>query len=104
MAKQFAMLHLLQRECCHYKLALADTRSSICYCIPCMSKSASRFNSFCLLQVKFNVLERDPEISGLLGKCQELGVTLVAHSPLQQGILTGTFPSFVELSDVHGIM
>ncbi|KAL3139425.1 hypothetical protein ABBQ38_003756 [Trebouxia sp. C0009 RCD-2024] len=42
-------------------------------------------------QVKFNVLERDPEISGLLDKCQQLGVTLVAHSPLQQGILTDKF-------------
>lgn len=50
------------------------------------------------------MLERDPETSGLLGKCQELGVTLVAHSPLQQGILTGTFPSFVGISDMHGAM
>lgn len=41
------------------------------------------------MQVKYNVLERNPEKSGLLEKCQELGVTLVAHSPLQQGILTG---------------
>lgn len=49
------------------------------------------------LQVKFNVLERDPETSGLLGKCQELGVTLVAHSPLQQGILTGTSLSSVSI-------
>ena len=40
-------------------------------------------------QVKYNILERDAEKSGLLDKCQELGVTLVAHSPLQQGILTG---------------
>lgn len=36
------------------------------------------------------MLEQDPETSGLLDKCQQLGVTLVAHSPLQQGILTGT--------------
>ena len=41
------------------------------------------------MQVKYNVLEHKPETSGLLEKCQELGVTLVAHSPLQQGILTG---------------
>lgn len=44
-------------------------------------------------QVKYNVLERNPEKSGLLEKCQELGVTLVAHSPLQQGILTDKYVS-----------
>ncbi|KAA6425383.1 MAG: hypothetical protein FRX49_04876 [Trebouxia sp. A1-2] len=43
--------------------------------------------------VKYNVLERDPEKSGLLEKCHELGVTLVAHSPLQQGILTDKYVS-----------
>lgn len=41
------------------------------------------------LQVKYNVLDTSPEANGLLRKCQELGVTLVAHTPLQQGILTG---------------
>lgn len=43
----------------------------------------------CIWQVKYNVLDTSPEASGLLRKCQDLDVTLVAHSPLQQGILTG---------------
>ena len=40
-------------------------------------------------QVKFSVLEQQPIKSGLLDACKELDVTLVAHSPLQQGLLTG---------------
>ena len=35
------------------------------------------------------MLDTSPEASGLLRKCQDLGVTLVAHTPLQQGVLTG---------------
>ena len=51
------------------------------------------------------MLERDAETSGLLGKCQELGVTLVAHSPLQQGILTGVLSLPVcNSSDIQGAM
>ena len=41
------------------------------------------------LQVKYNVLDRAPEKSGLLQLCRDLDVALVAHSPLQQGLLTG---------------
>ena len=44
-------------------------------------------------QVKFNVLERDALDSGLLQACADRGITLVAHSPLQQGLLTGSILS-----------
>ncbi|CAL5220745.1 g2805 [Coccomyxa viridis] len=40
-------------------------------------------------QVKYNVFERGVEKDGTLQACKDLGVTLVAHSPLQQGLLTG---------------
>lgn len=40
-------------------------------------------------QVKFNVFERKAEKTGLLQLCRDLNVTVVAHSPLQQGLLTG---------------
>ena len=42
-----------------------------------------------LSQVKYSVLDRSPEKSGLLQTCKDLGVTLIAHSPLQRGLLTG---------------
>ena len=41
------------------------------------------------LQVKYSLADRSPEKDGLLAKCKELGVTLIAHSPLAQGLLTG---------------
>ncbi|KAK9805144.1 hypothetical protein WJX72_001699 [[Myrmecia] bisecta] len=42
-------------------------------------------------QVKYSILERGPEASGLLAKCRELGIQLVAHSPLEQGLLTSKY-------------
>jgi aryl-alcohol dehydrogenase-like predicted oxidoreductase len=42
-------------------------------------------------QVEFHLLKRKVELNGLLKACQELGVTLIAYSPLAQGILTGKY-------------
>jgi len=42
-------------------------------------------------QVEFNLLNRKAEFSGLLDLCKELKVTLIAYSPLAQGILTGKY-------------
>lgn len=40
-------------------------------------------------QVQYSLLYRAPEQNGVLEACNELGVTLVAYSPLCQGLLTG---------------
>lgn len=40
-------------------------------------------------QVQFSLTYRAPERNGVLAACRELGVTLVAYSPLGQGLLTG---------------
>jgi aryl-alcohol dehydrogenase-like predicted oxidoreductase len=42
-------------------------------------------------QVRYSLLDRGPEKSGLLRVCQALGVTLIAYSPLAQGMLTGKY-------------
>lgn len=42
-------------------------------------------------QVEFNLLRRKVELNGLLKACQDLGVTLIAYSPLAQGSLTGKY-------------
>lgn len=42
-------------------------------------------------QVKYSLLARAPEHSGLLQACRDLGVTLIAYSPLDQGMLTGKY-------------
>ncbi len=42
-------------------------------------------------QVEYHLLNRSVEKNGLLARCQELGVRLIAYSPLAQGLLTGKY-------------
>ncbi|OGO17327.1 MAG: hypothetical protein A2Z14_17455 [Chloroflexi bacterium RBG_16_48_8] len=42
-------------------------------------------------QVHFSLLHRKPEFNGLLDACRNEGVTLLAYSPLGQGLLTGKY-------------
>jgi aryl-alcohol dehydrogenase-like predicted oxidoreductase len=42
-------------------------------------------------EVEYNLLNRDPERSGLVSTCGELGVTLIAYRPLALGALTGKY-------------
>jgi len=42
-------------------------------------------------QVHYSLLHRAPEVDGVLDACHELGVTLLAYSPLEQGLLTGKY-------------
>jgi aryl-alcohol dehydrogenase-like predicted oxidoreductase len=42
-------------------------------------------------QVEYSLLHRQPETNGVLDACLELGVTLVAYSPLAGGALTGKY-------------
>ncbi len=42
-------------------------------------------------QVRYSLLHRNPEPSGLVDLCRKLGVTIIAYSPLEKGILTGKF-------------
>ena len=42
-------------------------------------------------QVEYSLLQRGPERSGLMQTCRDLGVTLIAYSPLGMGLLTGKY-------------
>ena len=42
-------------------------------------------------QVQYSLLYRKPEVDGVLEACRELGITLIAYSPLAQGALTGKY-------------
>ncbi len=42
-------------------------------------------------QVKFNLLDRRPERSGLVELCKNLGISIIAYSPLEKGILSGKY-------------
>jgi aryl-alcohol dehydrogenase-like predicted oxidoreductase len=50
------------------------------------------------LQSEYSMWTRDPESTGALATCKELGVTFVAFSPLGRGFLTGSIPSTDELA------
>lgn len=42
-------------------------------------------------QIRFNILDRRAETSGLLETCKELNVTCMAYEPLSNGLLTGKY-------------
>lgn len=42
-------------------------------------------------QVEYSLLRRQPETNGVLDACRELGITLIAYSPLAGGALTGKY-------------
>ena len=53
-------------------------------------------------QVDYSLLDRRAERSGLLRACKELGVTVIAYSPLDQGLLTGKYSPVSPPSGVRG--
>ncbi len=42
-------------------------------------------------QVHYSLLQRSVEMNGLSARCRELGVRLIAYSPLEMGLLTGKY-------------
>lgn len=42
-------------------------------------------------QVIYNILNRDAELNGMLDFCKKEKITLIAYSPLSQGLLTGKY-------------
>lgn len=42
-------------------------------------------------QVEYSLLHRQPQTNGVLDACRDLGVTLIAYTPLAGGLLTGKY-------------
>ncbi len=42
-------------------------------------------------QVEYSLVQRSPEVDGVLSPCREIGATLIAYSPLGRGLLTGKY-------------
>lgn len=42
-------------------------------------------------QVTYSLLNRNIEYEGLLARCKELGVRVIAYSPIEKGLLTGKY-------------
>jgi len=53
-------------------------------------------------QVEYHLMNRKVEMNGLLKACQELNITLIAYSPLAQGVLTGKYSPEKPLPGVRG--
>jgi aryl-alcohol dehydrogenase-like predicted oxidoreductase len=50
------------------------------------------------VQTEYSLWSRDPETSGILATCRELGVGFVPYSPLGRGFLTGQIQRFEDLA------
>ena len=55
-------------------------------------------------QVQYSLLHRQPEVNGVLDACRELGITLIAYSPLAMGALTGKYSSANKASGLRRFM
>jgi len=44
-------------------------------------------------QVEYSLLKRSPERNGVMQTCRELGITLIAYSPMAMGVLSGKYTS-----------
>lgn len=56
--------------------------------------SLARFNiPLASNQVHYSLLHRDVEKDGTLARCKELGIRLIAYSPIEQGLLSGKYSS-----------
>ena len=53
-------------------------------------------------QVRYSLLDREIERNGVLDAALELGVSIIAYSPLAQGVLTGRFHGDEDIRRAHG--
>jgi aryl-alcohol dehydrogenase-like predicted oxidoreductase len=60
-------------------------------------RAAHAIHPIAALQVEYSLFTRDPE-GELLDTCKELGVALVAYSPIGRGLLTGAVTSTADLA------
>jgi len=60
-------------------------------------RKAHKIHPITACQVEYSLFTTDIEDNGILNACRELGVTLVAYSPLSRGFLTGQIKSIDDL-------
>lgn len=63
----------------------------------CQATLAARGMQLASNQVRYSLLDRRIESNGVLDTAKELGMTIIAYSPLQMGLLTGKFHQNPEL-------
>lgn len=55
-------------------------------------------------QVEYSLVHRQPETNGVLDTCRDLGITLIAYSPLGMGALTGKYTATQKASGLRRFM
>ncbi|KAJ2368966.1 hypothetical protein H4S01_001283 [Coemansia sp. RSA 2610] len=68
-------------------------------CSPDELRRAHRIHPITAVQVEYSPWSIHIETNGILDICRELGITVVAYSPLGHGIMTGSIRSFDNLKD-----
>jgi aryl-alcohol dehydrogenase-like predicted oxidoreductase len=61
-------------------------------------RRAARTAPIASVQSEYAVFTRDVERNGVVSACEELGIGLLAYSPLGRGLLTGRFRSLVDFA------
>jgi len=62
-------------------------------------RRAAKVHPLAKVQTEYSLFTRDIETNGVLEACRELGISIVAYSPLGRGLLTGTIKSADGLKD-----
>ena len=62
-------------------------------------RRADRVHKITAMQSEYSLWTRDPEDNEVLETCRELGVGLVAYSPLGRGFLSGEIKNFDDLAE-----
>ncbi|KAI8321368.1 aryl alcohol dehydrogenase [Martensiomyces pterosporus] len=62
-------------------------------------RRAYKVHPIAAVQVEYNCWSLDIETNGLLDACRELGVTVVAYSPLGRGFMTGQIRKYEDLPE-----
>jgi len=65
---------------------------------PATIRRADAVHPVTAVQAEYSLWTRDPETDGVLDTCRELGIGLVAYSPLGRGFLSGQIRDVNELS------
>jgi aryl-alcohol dehydrogenase-like predicted oxidoreductase len=66
---------------------------------PATVRAAHAVHPIAAVQLEYSLFTRDVVEGEMLATCRELGIAVVAYSPVGRGLLTGTITSRAELSD-----
>lgn len=66
-------------------------------CSAATLRRAHKIHPISAVQIEYSLWSTDIETNGLLDACRELGVTVVAYSPLARGFLSGQIKKFDDL-------